>query len=132
MSKLSTFLKRERDARGWTLTDLAERSAVPLSTLSRYENSKKRIQPDHDNIVALARAFEMDANKILMSIGYPRDMSRDKADQDKRWEEIRALVEGDPRAERLLRLYEKADDDGRDSGLTLLEVHLNRPARRRQ
>lgn len=133
MSKLSQFLRQQRDQRGWSLTTLAERSGVPLSTLSRYANPRSRGQPDHDNILLLAAAFEMPPQDVLKYIGYPVRPSANDAEREARWVTQRALLEGDPRAKRILELYDDADDEEKDGALSILETYFSRrrPTRRR-
>lgn len=52
-----------RFTRGWTLKDLAEKSGIAQSTLSRYERG--RSVPDVEGIRALAVAFETTPNALL-------------------------------------------------------------------
>lgn len=132
MSKLSTFLTRERDARGWSRQDLADKSGIPYPTIARWEKPNNRAKPDHENVQALARAFEMPAQRVLALIGYPVRESADDDERAKRWKDMRKLLESDPRAERILELYEQADDAERDTGLTILEAHFSRRPRRRR
>lgn len=135
MSKLSMFLKREREARDWTMTDLSERSGIPLSTLSRWENPKSRAKPGHDNILLLAAAFNMPPDHVLKFIGYPVRPSNNGNERAQRWEQQRALLEGDPRAARILEMFEEAGDEEKDAALTILEAHFNsrrRPGRGRR
>lgn len=131
MSKLSTFLVHERDARGWSRQDLADKSGIPYPTIARWENPKARAKPDHENVQALARAFEMPTHRVLALLGYPIRESNDNDDRAKRWEAMRKLLESDPRAERIFELFDEADDEERDIGLTILEAHFSRRRRRR-
>lgn len=133
MSKLSTFLAHERELRGWTRQDLADRSGIPYPTIARWENPRGRVKPDHEGIQALARAFEMPAGRVLVFIGYPSRPSNNGDERDQRWADMRAQIESDPRAERLLEMFKDADDDMKDSALTMLETFFatRRPRRRR-
>lgn len=131
MSKLSTFLENERGERGWSRQDLADVSGIPYPTISRWENPRSRAKPDHENVQALARAFEMPAQRVLALIGYPVRESVSDDERAQRWEALRRLLEADPRAERILELYGEADDAERDTGLTILEAHFSHRRRRR-
>lgn len=131
MSKLGTFLRQERNRRGWSLSDLATQSGVPLSTLSRYESDAYRGKPSHANVLLLASAFEMPPTQLLRYIGYPVRESKDGTEREERWSKERALLEGDPRAARVLEMYGQATDEERDTALSLWEVHLSRLLRRR-
>lgn len=136
MSKLSLFLIREREQRGWSRQDLADKSGIPYPTLARWENprktAKKPVVPDHDGIKALARAFEMPASRVLALIGYPARESLDNGEREQRWTAIRQQIETDPRAERIFELWDEAEDDMKDSALTILEAHFASRRRRRR
>lgn len=129
MSKLRTFLQKERASRGWSLTDLSEKSGIAMGTLSRYESLSNKGRPKHDNVLALARAFGIDPGDILRFIGYPR---RDYAsgERDTEWTRLRGLLESDPRAKRMIDLYDGATDEDKDLGVELLEVYFKKRKRR--
>src|SRR5678815_3453965 len=130
MSKLRTFLQKERASRGWSLTDLAEKSGIPLTTLSRYESVAFRGKPSHDNVLLMARVFHADAGDILRYIGYPR-RAHPPEERDAEWEKLRGLLESDPRAKRMIELYESASDEDKDIGVELLLslIHISEPTR---
>jgi transcriptional regulator with XRE-family HTH domain len=132
MSKLSTFLLRERETRDWSRQDLADKSGIPYPTIARWENPRSRVVPDHEGIRALARAFEMPASRVLAFIGYPVRESLSNGERDKRWEEIRHKIEADPRAERVFELWDGAEEENKDTALTILEAHLASRRRRRR
>lgn len=130
MSKLRTFLQKERSSRGWSLTDLAEKSGIPLSTLSRYEGVSNKNKPSHENVLLLARVFDIEPGDVLRYIGYPRRKFTDSTEREQEWAKIRSLIESDPRAKKIIELYEHASEDDKDRGVELLEVHFrNRPRR---
>jgi transcriptional regulator with XRE-family HTH domain len=52
-----------RWTRRWTLKDLASKTGIPESTLSRYERG--RTKPGQDELVALAVALETTPNDLL-------------------------------------------------------------------
>jgi transcriptional regulator with XRE-family HTH domain len=54
-----------RVARGWTLDDLAARTHISASTLSRLETGRRRLALDQ--IVTLARALEASVDSLLAS-----------------------------------------------------------------
>jgi transcriptional regulator with XRE-family HTH domain len=126
MSKLRTFLKKERGERKWSLTDLAEKSGIPMSTLSRWESPRDTSRPDHDNILGLARAFDMEASDVLRYIGYPRPKFASDSERDQEWAKLRDMIESDPRAKQLLELYRDASEEDKDRGLELLRVGLKK------
>lgn len=130
MSKLSTFLVREREQRNWTRQDLADKSGIPYPTIARWENPRGRVKPDHEGIQALARAFDMPASRVLAFIGYPIRESANSDEREQRWAEMRRKMEADPRAERALELFGQAEDDMKDSALTILEAHFASRRRR--
>lgn len=56
-------LRSLRAARGWTLDELARRSDIGASTISRIETGHRRLAIDH--LAALARALETSVDEIL-------------------------------------------------------------------
>jgi transcriptional regulator with XRE-family HTH domain len=56
-------LRSLRLARGWTLDDLAERSFIGASTISRIETGHRRLAID--NLAVLARALETTVDELL-------------------------------------------------------------------
>ena len=53
-----------RLARGWSLEELARRSHISASTISRIETGRRRLALDH--LVALARALETTVDELLI------------------------------------------------------------------
>lgn len=56
-------LRSLRKARGWSLDDLAARTHISASTLSRLESGHRRIAIDH--LVVLARALECSVEQLV-------------------------------------------------------------------
>lgn len=56
-------LRSLRTARGWTIDELARRSHIGPSTISRIETGHRRITLDH--LVTLARALEASVDELL-------------------------------------------------------------------
>ncbi|MDR6523424.1 MULTISPECIES: helix-turn-helix domain-containing protein [Variovorax] len=66
----ATFGNRLRSARkrfGWTLAQLAERSGVSITTISRAERGQLAL--GYENFTALGRALEMDMNAMFAGAG---------------------------------------------------------------
>lgn len=66
----ATFGRRLRAARkelGWTLSDLAERSGVSMTTISRAERGQLAL--GYENFSALARALQMDMSAMFAEAG---------------------------------------------------------------
>lgn len=64
----STIRRRVRSlrhARGWSLDELARRTHIGASTLSRLETGGRRLAIDH--LVALARALDTTVDELLMA-----------------------------------------------------------------
>jgi transcriptional regulator with XRE-family HTH domain len=112
------------------MTDLAEKSGIPMSTLSRFESEKNKHRPSHENVQALARAFEIDPEDVLRFIGYPRRRLANGAARDQEWDRLRDLIESDPRAKRMIDLYDHATEEDKDLGVELLEVYFKKRPRR--
>lgn len=64
-SVVRSRLRSLRAARGWSLDDLAARSHLGASTLSRIENGKRSI--DLDVLQSLCRAFQVEMSALLDS-----------------------------------------------------------------
>jgi len=132
MSKLRAFLQAERGRRRWSLTDLADKSGIPLSTLSRYEGPAHKGKPSHENVLKLSRVFGMEPGDILRYIGYPRHGYANGDVRDQEWAKLRGMIEADPRAQRMLALYDQASEEDKDLGVELLEVHFKKNHRPRR
>src|SRR3954465_14842939 len=66
----ATLGRRLRAARkqfGWTLSDLAERSGVSITTISRAERGQLAL--GYENFSALARALQMDLGAMFSGAG---------------------------------------------------------------
>lgn len=57
-------LRSLRLARGWSLDELAKRSHISASTISRIETGRRRLALDH--LVTLARALETTVDELLI------------------------------------------------------------------
>lgn len=57
-------LRTLRQARGWTIDDLARRSNIGPSTISRLETGRRRLAVDH--LVILARALDTTLDELLV------------------------------------------------------------------
>lgn len=57
-------LRTLRQARGWTIDDLARRSNISSSTISRLETGQRRLAVDH--LAVLARALETTVDELLI------------------------------------------------------------------
>ncbi len=70
-SGLGVAVKELRKRRGWTLTELSERSGVSLSSLSKIERDK--LSPTYANIVRLARGLEVSTSQLFGGPGGVHD-----------------------------------------------------------
>lgn len=78
-SRLAHRLRLERDSRGWSLADLAERSGVSKATISKIERAE--VSPTAVVLVRLASAFDLTlAGLMLRAEGQGERLSR-AADQ---------------------------------------------------
>jgi transcriptional regulator with XRE-family HTH domain len=77
--RLADRLRLERDARGWSLADLAERSGVAKATISKIERAEA--SPTAVVLIRLASAFDLTlAGLMLRAEGQQERLSR-AADQ---------------------------------------------------
>lgn len=63
-ARLAARIKLERDARGWSLADLAERSGVSKATISKIERGE--VSPTAVILVRLAGAFDLTLAGLLL------------------------------------------------------------------
>jgi transcriptional regulator with XRE-family HTH domain len=78
-NRLAYRLRLERDSRGWSLADLAERSGVSKATISKIERAE--VSPTAVVLVRLAGAFDLTlAGLMLRAEGQGERLSR-AADQ---------------------------------------------------
>ena len=81
-SRLAHRLRLERDSRGWSLADLAERSGVSKATISKIERAE--VSPTAVILVRLASAFDLTlAGLMLRAEGQGGRLSR--ADEQPVW-----------------------------------------------
>jgi transcriptional regulator with XRE-family HTH domain len=62
--RLAQRLRLERDSRGWSLADLAERSGVSKATISKIERAE--VSPTAVVLVRLASAFELTLAGLML------------------------------------------------------------------
>ena len=73
--RLAHRLRLERDSRGWSLADLAERSGVSKATISKIERAE--VSPTAVVLVRLASAFDLTlAGLMLRAEGQGERLSR--------------------------------------------------------
>ena len=63
-AQIARRLKLERDARGWSLAELAERSGVAKATISKIE--REEMSPTAVTLVRLAGAFDLTLARLLL------------------------------------------------------------------
>jgi transcriptional regulator with XRE-family HTH domain len=74
-ARIARRLRLERDARGWSLADLAERSSVAKATISKIE--REEMSPTAVILVRLAGAFDLTlAGLLLRAEGERERLSR--------------------------------------------------------
>jgi transcriptional regulator with XRE-family HTH domain len=74
-SQIARRLRLERDMRGWSLADLAERSGVSKATISKIE--REEVSPTAVILVRLAGAFDLTlAGLLLRAEGAGQRLSR--------------------------------------------------------
>jgi transcriptional regulator with XRE-family HTH domain len=77
--RIARRLRLERDARGWSLADLAERSGVSKATISKIERDE--MSPTAVLLVRLAAAFDLTLAGLLLRAEGERDRLSRAADQ---------------------------------------------------
>jgi transcriptional regulator with XRE-family HTH domain len=61
--KLGAALRALRKENGWTLSDVSQRTGMPVSTLSKVENEK--VSPTYDRLVRLSAILSVDIRHLL-------------------------------------------------------------------
>lgn len=64
VTQVGKWVKTERERRGWSQTELAQRASIVQSYLSRLEGSD-RTKPSPDVLQRLANAFGVTVNEML-------------------------------------------------------------------
>ncbi|MBW8881668.1 MAG: helix-turn-helix transcriptional regulator, partial [Asticcacaulis sp.] len=77
--RLARRIRLERDARGWSLADLAERSGVAKATISKIE--REEMSPTAVILVRLASAFDLTLAGLLLRAEGEADRLSRAADQ---------------------------------------------------
>jgi len=70
-NRLALRLRLERDSRGWSLADLAERSGVSRATISKIERAE--VSPTAVVLVRLASAFDLTLAGLMLRAEGQRD-----------------------------------------------------------
>ena len=70
-ARLAQRLRLERDSRGWSLADLAERSGVSKATISKIERAE--VSPTAVVLVRLASAFDLTLAGLMLRAEGERD-----------------------------------------------------------
>src|SRR5882672_143731 len=70
-NRLALRLRLERDSRGWSLADLAERSGVSKATISKIERAE--VSPTAVVLVRLATAFDLTLAGLMLRAEGQRD-----------------------------------------------------------
>lgn len=78
-ARLARCIRQERDARGWSLADLAERSGVARATISKIE--REEASPTAVVLVRLAAAFDLTLAGLLLRAEGERERLSRAADQ---------------------------------------------------
>lgn len=60
---IGTKLRAIRRGHDWTLADVAERTGIPVSTLSRIENDQ--VSPTYDQLTRLSDGLELDISQLF-------------------------------------------------------------------
>lgn len=129
MSKLSTLLREAREAKGWTQAELAERSKVPIQTISRYEKPRWTGSPDIANVIRLAHDLEISDDDWMPAIGLPTRRSKSPEEREARWADIVALAENDTRFQIFAEMWKAGTDEEKDDALNVSEVVFKRKRR---
>ena len=65
MRGLGSFLRKIREEKKLTLTNVCEKTGITDSRLSRIENESLKTSPPIDDVISLAKLYGIDFNEIL-------------------------------------------------------------------
>lgn len=72
MDNLGVLIQRRMDERGWTISTVARRSGLPLSTVSAWKNGDRargNRGPHPDKLRLLAKGLELSAAEVFEAAG---------------------------------------------------------------
>ncbi len=69
-SELGDSIRTQREALGWSSAELARKSAIDRTVLTRIESGFIR-QPDPSKLARLARALDLPLTRLYTLAGYP-------------------------------------------------------------
>lgn len=128
MSKLSALLKEARVSKQWTQSELAERSDVPIQTISRYENPSWRGKPNTANVIRLAEHLCIPDEKWLAAIDIPLNRYTEEQ-RDSLYAEVAALASGDSRFGLVAEMWKTGTDEEKDAALAVMISIFKKPAK---
>jgi transcriptional regulator with XRE-family HTH domain len=86
-TRIARRLRLERDARGWSLADLAKRASVSKATISKIE--REEMSPTAVILVRLAGAFDLTLAGLLLR-------AEDKGKRERLWRAVDQPIWRDP------------------------------------
>lgn len=77
---LGLYIKKQREELGWTLRDLAEKSAISDSRLAEIERGRSYrtenpTRPSRENLASIANALNVPFDLLLALAGYEREQA---------------------------------------------------------
>ena len=72
-AKPGAVLKRLRQANGWTLSEVSQKTGLPVSTLSKVENDKMSLS--YDKLARISRGLEIDIGLLFSPEGAAGSLS---------------------------------------------------------
>lgn len=105
VKELGHYLRRQREARGWTQAHVARVAGIEQSQLSRLERGVGTAFPEPDVIAKLAGVFGVPPEDLMRVSGYTWDVAQNEhapvltmSEDDLRWHElpphVRRMVKG--------------------------------------
>ena len=119
MQTLGSYIREQRERRGWLQTELAQRSGVPQAVISQIETGAKKL-PGADIRRKLARALGVPHLELLVAAG-----EVDAEEVDPQAPAPSPFSEDDPRTE-IMRLLADINDDNAENVLGLVRTMWRR------
>lgn len=127
---LGKRIRRARDAKGWSRSELSRRTNIAGTTLRHIEESKKNVRTSEGNLRAIADALDLPYEELRILAGYQVAPSPNIAEANHR---LMLQLEAYPQFKRAIRtLIERGDAQEIDAAAEYLEFQQQHRRRSRR
>lgn len=127
---LGKRIRRARDVKGWSRSELSRRTNIPGTTLRHIEESKKSVKTSEENLRTLADALDLPYEELRILAGYQVVPSPNIEEANHR---LMLQLEAYPQFKRAIRtLIERGDAQEIDAAAEYLEFQQQHRRRGRR